>query len=178
MTLFHLVDVSAPKKIFSPPPKKIPQFHPPGPSAPSSPGSPPTPGASNSPFPLPEQKKQKNYPKRPPSLLPKTSQPWRLYTDAELPSIVNSRTIVWGKHFQKNPRVHKISVRNSGAGNGCANFMGTWKNCVLSAGKPMSIKFLVLGGVFWVFWGGEVPILFLWARGFFWHLLRNKLPRA
>ena len=71
--------------------------------------------------------------------------------------------------FQKNPRVRKIRVRNSGAGNGCANFMGTWKNCVLSAGKPMSIKFLVLGGgVFWVWGGGgEVPILFLWARGFF-----------
>ena len=36
--------------------------------------------------------------------------------------------------------------------------------------KPMSIKFLVFlgGGVFWVFFwgGGEVPILFLWARGF------------
>ena len=37
----------------------------------------------------------------------------------------------------------------------------------------MSIKFLVLGGggVFWVFFwgggGGGVPILFLWARGFF-----------
>ena len=36
----------------------------------------------------------------------------------------------------------------------------------------MSIKFLFLGGggVFWVFGGGGggVPILFLWARGFFW----------
>ena len=67
--------------------------------------------------------------------------------------------------YQKNPRVRKILVRNSGAGNGCANLMDTWKNCVLSAGKPMSIKFLLLG-VFWV-WGGGVPILFLWARGFF-----------
>ena len=47
---------------------------------------------------------------------------------------------------QKNPRVHKIFVRNSGDGYGCANFMGTWKNCVLSAGKPMSINSLVLGG--------------------------------
>ena len=46
----------------------------------------------------------------------------------------------------KNPRVRKISVRNSGAGNGCANFMDTWKKCVVSAGKPMSIKFRVLGG--------------------------------
>ena len=30
--------------------------------------------------------------------------------------------------FRKNPRVRKILVRNSGAGNGCANFMDTWKN--------------------------------------------------
>ena len=66
---------------------------------------------------------------------------------------------------QKKPRVRKIRVRNSGAGNGCANFMDAWKKCVLSAGKPMSIKFRVLGGGFRG--GGEVPILFLWARGFF-----------
>ena len=49
--------------------------------------------------------------------------------------------------YQKNPRVHKIRVRNSGAGNGCANFMDTWKKCVLSAGKTVSVKFLL-------FWGG------------------------
>ena len=28
---------------------------------------------------------------------------------------------------QKNPRVRKIFVRNSGAGNGCVNFMDAWK---------------------------------------------------
>ena len=33
-------------------------------------------------------------------------------------------------NIQKNPRVHKIRVRNSGAGNGCANFMGAWKNAL------------------------------------------------
>ena len=50
-------------------------------------------------------------------------------------------------HFQKNPRVRKIRVRNSGVGNGCANFMDTWKNCALSAGKTMSVKFpFFLGG--------------------------------
>ena len=39
--------------------------------------------------------------------------------------------------FQKNPRVRKIRVRKSGAGNGCANFMDTWKKKnLLSAGKP------------------------------------------
>ena len=31
----------------------------------------------------------------------------------------------------------------------------------------MSIKFRVLEGGFWGGGGGEVPILFLWARGFF-----------
>ena len=45
------------------------------------------------------------------------------------------------------------------------------KNASVLQEKPMSIKSLVLaggGGVFWVFWGGGgVPILFLWARGFF-----------
>ena len=38
--------------------------------------------------------------------------------------------------FQKKRGVHKISARNSGAGNGCANFMGAWHFLVLSAGKP------------------------------------------
>ena len=35
--------------------------------------------------------------------------------------------------------------------------------------RSFSIKFLVLGrggGISGVFWGGGVPILFLWARGF------------
>ena len=60
------------------------------------------------------------------------------------------------KKDQKNPRVRKIRVRNSGAGNGCANFMDAWKNAFFLQEKPMSIKFLVLGGggVFWVFFGG------------------------
>ena len=44
-------------------------------------------------------------------------------------------------NFQKNPRVRKIFVRNSGAGNACANFMGAWNFCVLSAGKPVSPHF-------------------------------------
>ena len=50
---------------------------------------------------------------------------------------------------QKNPRVRKIRVRTiSGAGNGCANFMDIWKKCVLSAGKTMSVKFLLFRGGF------------------------------
>ena len=65
--------------------------------------------------------------------------------------------------FQKNPRVRKIFVRNSGAGNGRANFMDTWKKCVRSAGKkPMSIKFLLLGGGIFGFGGrgGECRFYF------------------
>ena len=52
----------------------------------------------------------------------------------------------------------KLFVRNSEAGNGCANFMDTWKKCVLSAGKTMSVKFPFFGGGFGG--GGGVPILF------------------
>ena len=37
---------------------------------------------------------------------------------------------------QKNPRVRKIFVRNSGAGNGCANFMDAWKNASVLQEKP------------------------------------------
>ena len=72
-------------------------------------------------------------------------------------------------------RIRKILVsvnvfaRNSGAGNGCANFMGAWKKCLLPAGKPSTpIKFLVLGGGILVFFlgGRGVPILFLWGEDF------------
>ena len=42
--------------------------------------------------------------------------------------------------FQKKRDVHKISARNSGAGNGCADFIGAWHFLVLSAGKPHAHK--------------------------------------
>ena len=60
---------------------------------------------------------------------------------------------------QKSPRVRKIRVRNSGAGNWCANFMDTWKKCVLYAGKTMSVKFPFFGGVF-LGEGGECRFYF------------------
>ena len=37
--------------------------------------------------------------------------------------------------IQKKPRARNFSARNSGAGNGCANFMDAWHFLVLSAGK-------------------------------------------
>ena len=37
---------------------------------------------------------------------------------------------------QKKRGVHRISARNSGARNGCTNFMGARHFRVLSAGKP------------------------------------------
>ena len=71
--------------------------------------------------------------------------------------------------IQKNPRVRKIFVRNSGAGNGCANFMDTWKNALSLQEKPMSIKFLLLGGGgYFGFWGGggSADFIFMGARIF------------
>ena len=70
---------------------------------------------------------------------------------------------------QKNPRVRKIFVRNSGAGNGCVNFMDAWKNAFFLQEKPMSIKFLVLGGRgYFVFFlgGGSADFIFMGARIF------------
>ena len=72
-------------------------------------------------------------------------------------------------HFQKNPRVRKIFCPQFWGRTWLREFYGRLEKCVLSAGKPMSIKFVVLGGggFFLGFGGGGVPILFLWAPGFF-----------
>ena len=51
----------------------------------------------------------------------------------------------------------KFSARHSGAGNGCANFMGAWKKGFLSAGKSHVHKiprFGGGGGILGFFWGG------------------------
>ena len=72
--------------------------------------------------------------------------------------------------FEKeNPRVHKMFVRDFGAGNGCVNFMDAWKNAFFLQEKPMSIKFLALGGgnFGFFFGGGECADFILWAQGFF-----------
>ena len=69
-----------------------------------------------------------------------------------LPELAIRTTIGFGTplcfvEFQKKPDVRNFSARNSGAGNGRANFMGAWDFGVLSAGKSrMPMKFLLLGG--------------------------------
>ena len=70
-----------------------------------------------------------------------------------------------GCQGQKNPfSVRKIFVRNSGAGNGCANFMDTWKKCLLSAGKTHVHKIPRFRGGFG---GGEsADFIFMGARIF------------
>ena len=40
------------------------------------------------------------------------------------------------RSFQKNPRVLKIFIRNSGAENGCVNFMDAWKNALFLQENP------------------------------------------
>ena len=71
-----------------------------------------------------------------------------------------------GQKYQKNPRVHKIFVRDSGAGNGCANSMGASKKCVLSAGKTHVHKIPPSrgGGVFGVLGGGGECRFYFYGR--------------
>ena len=71
--------------------------------------------------------------------------------------------------FRKTLVSVKFSVRNSGAGNGCANFMGTSKKGVLSARKSHVHKIPRLGGggVFWGLGGGECRFYFYGREDFF-----------
>ena len=70
--------------------------------------------------------------------------------------------------YQKSPHVRNSSARNSGAGNGHANFMG-------SGNFWFFVPFW--GGVWAFLEGGEVgvPISFLRARGLFWDCPRPKV---
>ena len=70
---------------------------------------------------------------------------------------------------QKNPRVRIIFVGNFGAGNhyGCVNFMDAWKNAFFLQEKPMSIKFLLLGGGGLVFGGGGECRFYFYGRADF-----------
>ena len=70
---------------------------------------------------------------------------------------------------QKKPGVRNSSARNSGAGNGCAKFMGAWHFWVLSAGNPHAHKIprFRRGFVFFFWEGGlEVPTIFYRRRNF------------
>ena len=82
---------------------------------------------------------------------------------------MDKQNTVCNEMIQKNPRVRKIFVRNSGAGNGCANFMGTWQKCALSAGKTHVHKiprFFGGGGYFGFWGGGGADFIFMGARIF------------
>ena len=81
----------------------------------------------------------------------------------------------FGKN-QKNPRVRKIFVRNSGVGNGCANCMGAWKNAFFLQAKPMSIKFLLLGVFGGGSWGGGSADFIFMGAGIF--LTKKKLSSS
>ena len=74
----------------------------------------------------------------------------------------------WPKSpYQKNPRVHKIRVRNSGAGNGCANFMGAWKNALFLQENLHVHKIpRFRGGGFWAFGGGSADFYFYGREDF------------
>ena len=83
------------------------------------------------------------------------------------------KDMTWGSlHGKPNftiwplkPRVRKIRVRNSGAGNGCANFMDTSKKSILSAGQNHVRKIPLLGGG-GVGGGGSADFIFMGARIF------------
>ena len=75
-------------------------------------------------------------------------------------------------NFREFPEISasKVFRTPEGAGDGCADFMGAWKNAFFLQEKTHVHKIpLFRGGGFGVlgFLGGGVPILFLWARGFF-----------
>ena len=94
-------------------------------------------------------------------------------------------SLVWfagatpGVLVQKNPRVRKIFVRNSGAGNGCANFMGAWKKCVLSAGITHVHKIPPVrggDGILGFGGGGSADFIFMGARIFLSSCTRLRVP--
>ena len=73
-------------------------------------------------------------------------------------------------------------ARNSGAGNGCANFMGAWKMRSFCRKKNHVHKFPPLGGGILFFLGGggggrECRFYFMGARIFL-KLSRGKVPKT
>ena len=78
--------------------------------------------------------------------------------------------------FQKNPRVRKIFVRNSGAGkNLCVNFMDAWKNAFFLQENLRVHKIpRFRGGVFWGFWGGGGADFIIMGASIFLSLCRES----
>ena len=68
----------------------------------------------------------------------------------------------------ENPRVRKIRVRNSGAGNGCANFMDIWKNAFFLQENLHVHKIPRFGGGGGILGlgGGSADFIFMGARIF------------
>ena len=69
----------------------------------------------------------------------------------------------------------KTFALNSGARNGCANFMGTWNFCFLSAEENLHAHEIPCfrGGVFWVLGAGECRFYFS-GRGDFSELIIRR----
>ena len=96
-----------------------------------------------------------------------------------LPQLPLEVTLIPVEQNQKNPRVRKIRVRNSGAGKGCANFMDARKKCVLSAGKTHVHKIpRFRGGVFWVLGGGGECRFYFYGRADFSDKMGSCDPRG
>ena len=78
--------------------------------------------------------------------------------------------------FRKSLVSVKFSAPNSGAGNGGANFMGTWKNAFFLQKKAMSIKFLGEGGggILGFFGGGECRLNFSYGCEDFSDMLKRE----
>ena len=70
-------------------------------------------------------------------------------------------------HKFENPRVRNFSARNSGAGNGCANFMGAWFFWLFLLENPHAHQIPRLRGWCWGFLegggGGSANFIFMSA---------------
>ena len=77
-------------------------------------------------------------------------------------------------------RVRKIRVRNSGAGNGCANFMGAWKTMRSFCRKTYVNKMPCFRGwgVFWVCRGGGSADFIFMGAGIFLTQERKSSPKS
>ena len=96
--------------------------------------------------------------------------PWRKTAPLKRPIKRSMKICIkFAQMDQRNPRVRKIFARNSKDRNGLRQFYGRlfFFGGLFLQENLHAHKILILG-VFWFFsWGGGVPILFLWARGFF-----------